>query len=97
MTEVSKALEQITSLVNSLAGKSDTTERREIQDVLMKLGHSLETPYETTMRMYDWHHRALGARMGADLKIFKSLAASSEPLTTSDLVKINGAAPQLLG
>ena len=97
MAEITQELSRVASMVNNLANKADVTGRRNIQDALMKLQHSLETPFETTMRMYDWHHRSMCVRMGSDLQIFKSLSESPKPLTVDDLVERNGAAPQLLG
>ena len=97
MAEIMQELSRVAGMVDNLANKVDVTGRRHIQDTLMKLQHSLETPWETTMRMYDWHHRSMCVRMGSDLQIFKSLSESPKPLTVDDLAKQNGAAPQLLG
>lgn len=97
MTNVTSQMDQVVNLVNEIASKTDGPGRKNIQDVLMKLQHSLEEPFETTMRMYDWHHRAMVARIGSDLKIFKELSQSPKPLTVDDLAKSSGAAPRLLG
>lgn len=97
MTDIKPQMDQVISLVNDIASNTDGPGRKALQDVLMKLQHSLEAPFETTMRMYDWHHRAMIARVGSDLQIFKALAESSKPLTIDDLAKRSGAAPLLLG
>lgn len=43
------------------------------------------------------HLQTAGARIGADLKIFSSVAQSEKPLTTSELAQLSGAAPELMG
>lgn len=95
--DVKPHMDEVVKLVNDIASRADDVGRRTIQDILMKLQHSFEQPYDTTMRMYDWHHRSMAARVGSDLEIFKALSESEKPLTVTDLVKRSGAAPQLLG
>lgn len=95
--DVQPHMAKVVELVNDIANKTNGVGRRTIQDILMKLQHSFEAPFDTTMRMYDWHHRAMAARVGSDLKIFKALAETDAPLTVDDLVERSGAAPQLLG
>lgn len=45
-------MESIVAQIKTLAGKDDAT-RKSVIDALIKLQHSLETPFELIMRLYN--------------------------------------------
>ncbi|EKG09545.1 O-methyltransferase family 2 [Macrophomina phaseolina MS6] len=89
-------MESIVAQIKTLAGKDDAT-RKSVIDALIKLQHSLETPFELIMRLYNSDFETVGARMAVDLGIFRALSESEQPLTVADLAQRSGAAPQLMG
>ncbi|CZT06304.1 related to O-methyltransferase [Rhynchosporium agropyri] len=90
-------MESIKNQITDLASKSDNAGRMEILSALRGLQCSLETPYQTQMRLYDLHFQIAMTRVGCDLGLFKTLSESETPVTVQDLANKTGAAPQLLG
>jgi len=89
-------MSNVTALVENIANGADQSSLRAIQDHLIKLQHSLETPFDTIMRIYDLDFQHAAVRIGADLKVFISLSQKS-PQTTAALAAIVGGDIQLIG
>ncbi|EME87124.1 uncharacterized protein MYCFIDRAFT_63149 [Pseudocercospora fijiensis CIRAD86] len=96
-TALDQELLRLSTQIAGLAARTDSQGSQKIQDFLIKTQQSLESPWETLMRYYDLDFQHVAIRIGCDMRIFTSLAASDKPLKLHDIAKVNGASELLLG
>ncbi|KAI1178298.1 S-adenosyl-L-methionine-dependent methyltransferase [Nemania sp. FL0916] len=89
-------MESILDQLQAIATQVDDASRHKVLDAIRDLQLRLETPHDTLSRFSGMHLEITAARIGADLGIFKILAANDEPLSTLALSAKTGAAPTVL-
>ncbi|MCJ1329290.1 hypothetical protein MMC10_005969 [Thelotrema lepadinum] len=90
-------MEALSTEVKKLAHAADEHGRKKLLNELRDLAYSIESPDDSVQRIMYQGLQISVVRVGIDLKIFDTLAASGGPSSLEDLVKETGAAPVLLG
>ncbi|KAF7622083.1 putative O-methyltransferase [Aspergillus flavus] len=86
----------IKTLIQQLAQSTDQFGRAEINDALRELQYSLETPFDTVMRMSLDTCQVAVARIGSDLGLFKHLSQCASPQSAEELADHLGCGRELM-
>ncbi|KAJ5175128.1 S-adenosyl-L-methionine-dependent methyltransferase [Penicillium canariense] len=90
-------MDSIVAQIHALAETSDEVGRLEIQKGLRDVQMEIQSPKDLLMSLANSQLLIATIRMGADLKLFRNIAAHKGSMTTVQLADITGSSPQLLG
>lgn len=93
-TEIS--MEEALETVRKLAATTSEHGRRKTRVALNTIAASLEDPNDTIHRLGHGHLQASAVQIGIDLKLFRYLVESTEPLSIQQISEKTGAEPQLM-
>lgn len=82
--------------INGKANYLDERARLQLQDSLRAASESTETALDTLLRLYNANLEVTMAKIGCDLGIFKTVAATQDSTSVGDLAAQTGANPILL-